>query len=642
MNAPAPFVVGMNRSGTTLLRMMLDAHPELVIPPETHFVPDLIKATRKRGAKPADALEAMRSHREWQDFGFSDAEALAWLEALPKLEPGPAVRAFYEAYAARAGKPRWGEKTPRYVLKMPLIARHLPEARFVHVIRDGRDVALSVLDRTVREDVDAAEVARRWRRKIERAWEDSPKLDHYLEVRYEDLVADSRPVLETVCRFIELDFDPAMLDYHERSGERLEEMRRELPEGDGSAQLSVERRMETHRRTTAPPDASRASRWREEMSDADRIAFEAVAGDALEKLGYPLAGSGPATRRPSKPPSAAFVICVERAPGEPDAGPAQLEQQGVLFASSLRRFGGRFARCPIHAYAPREGHAPSPETVVRLERLGVTLHTDALNSEHAYYPFANKIYAMADAERRLGEDVIVFCDSDTVFLGEPAALELGEGTDVAVAPAFHVNKASTGPGHRMEPYWERVWAIAGVEGPPPFVETVERQKRIRGYWNAGILAARRESGYLSDWLEIWLALLAEEHFPDGKMMVTDQVAIAAAVARRPDRFRNLGREYNYNLARRPFYKGEMKRADLTDLVHVHYHQWFNRRKLLRDLRPPLEPGSEQYRWLDERLPLEPSVKAPLPRPGRKRRRWRSRGMERLRSPLRQIGSPGER
>ena len=212
---PAPFVVGMNRSGTTLLRMMLDSHPELAIPPETHFVPDLLRAVRKRGATAADALAAMKSHREWEDFGFSDAEALGWLEGLPKLEPGAAVRAFFEAYAARVGKPRWGDKTPRYVLKMPLIQRHVGEARFIHVIRDGRDVALSVLDRTVREDVDAAEVARRWRRKIERAREDAPRLHHYLEVRYEDLVAEPEPALRRICEFCELDYDPAMLSYHE-------------------------------------------------------------------------------------------------------------------------------------------------------------------------------------------------------------------------------------------------------------------------------------------------------------------------------------------------------------------------------------------------------------------------------------------
>ena len=615
--APAPFVVGMNRSGTTLLRMMLDAHPQLVIPPETHFVPDLIKATKKRGAKPADALAAMKSHREWEDFSFSDSDALAWLEAIPRLEPGPALRAFYEAYAARAGKPRWGEKTPRYVLKMPQIQAALPEARFVHVIRDGRDVALSVLDRTVK-DLDAAEVARRWQRKIERARADAPALEGYLEVRYEALVADPRPVLQEICEFIELDFDETMLDYHERSGERLEEMRRELPGEGSSAELSVERRMETHRRTTAPPDASRATRWRQEMSADDRSSFERVAGGTLASLGYPL----PET------PSVAFLVCVEE---------GQLEQQGVLFARSLRRFGGRFAGCAIHAYAPREGRNPSAETTAALEAEGVTVHTEVLNAEHDFYPFANKIYAAAAAERDLAEDVIVFSDSDTVFTSPPDALELAEGIDVAVAPAFHVNKASTGPGHRMEGYWDRVWELAGVQGEPPYVETSEREKRIRCYFNAGILAARRSSGYCAEWLELWQRLLAEEHFPDDKMMVTDQVAISAAVARRPDRFVSLERTYNYNLHRRPFYSGGMDAVDLPDLVHVHYHQWFNRRNVLRDLQPPLDPDTEQYRWLDGELPLEPAIKAPLPIPGRRRSRWRGRRLGKLRAPLRQIG-----
>src|SRR3954470_24848662 len=89
---PAPFVSGVSRSGTTLLRMMLDAHPDLTIPPETHFVPDLIKAAREPGATPESALAAMKSAREWGDFGFSDEEMLGRLRALPEIKPGPAVR----------------------------------------------------------------------------------------------------------------------------------------------------------------------------------------------------------------------------------------------------------------------------------------------------------------------------------------------------------------------------------------------------------------------------------------------------------------------------------------------------------------------------------------------------------------------
>jgi hypothetical protein len=290
---PVPFVVGMNRSGTTLLRMMLDAHPRLTIPPETHFVPDLIKACRQPGASPETALAAMKSAREWGDFGFSDEEMLERLRR-KRLKPGAAVRTFYEAYMAQQGKPRWGEKTPTYVQRMPLIQGALPEARFVHVIRDGRDVALSVLDRTVRE-LTAADVARRWQKKINKARTDAPRLRHYIEVRYEDLILDTKPVLRRVCEFIELDFDPAMLDYHERSSDRLGEMARALP-GDGRAQhLSVERRMATHAMTTKPPSADRVARWRTQMSGDDRAAFEAVAGDLLAELGYPV-GEGAAER----------------------------------------------------------------------------------------------------------------------------------------------------------------------------------------------------------------------------------------------------------------------------------------------------------------------------------------------------------
>ena len=98
---PFPFVVGMNRSGTTLLRMMLDAHPDLTIPPETHFVPDTIKAAKADGATPESVLEAMKAHREWGDFEISDEEMLGRFEALPKLRPGPAVRSFYDIYSER-------------------------------------------------------------------------------------------------------------------------------------------------------------------------------------------------------------------------------------------------------------------------------------------------------------------------------------------------------------------------------------------------------------------------------------------------------------------------------------------------------------------------------------------------------------
>ena len=277
----------MNRSGTTLLRMMLDAHTDLTIPPETHFVPDTIKAAKAEGATPESVLEAMKAHREWGDFEISDEEMIGRFRALPKLKPGPAVRAFYELYSERQGKPRYGEKTPTYVQKMKLIQLALPEARFCHVIRDGRDVALSVLDRTVR-DLTAGDVAKRWQKKVTRAKEDSPALRHYTEIRYEDLILDTEPVLRKVCEFFELPWQDELLTYHERSADRLQEMARALPGGGKSKELSVERRMKTHEMTTKPPSADRVQRWRKQMSEEQRLEFEEIAGDLLAELGYPV------------------------------------------------------------------------------------------------------------------------------------------------------------------------------------------------------------------------------------------------------------------------------------------------------------------------------------------------------------------
>jgi len=291
--SPAPFVVGVNRSGTTLLRMMLDAHPDLTVPPETHFVPELIEEAESGSPTPESLLATITRQREWGDFGLAEEELLERFRAIEPLNAGDALRSFYEAYARRVGKPRWGEKTPIYVKSMRRIERALPEARFVHVIRDGRDVALSIRDRADKEHP-IARIAERWVRRITRAREQARRLAHYEEIRYENLILETRPTLEAVCEFIALPWDDALLDYHERSADRLEEMKRELPDDGKRTTLSVERRMATHARTTEKPDPKRVSRWRESMSREDRELFESIAGPLLVELGYQV-GDGPGT-----------------------------------------------------------------------------------------------------------------------------------------------------------------------------------------------------------------------------------------------------------------------------------------------------------------------------------------------------------
>jgi Sulfotransferase family len=289
---PAPFVVGLGRSGTTVLRLMLDAHPALTIPPETHFVSPLIQAS---GSLRFDADRAAQliidgRHRRWPDFGLDADELRARLHAIPDFNTSDALRVFYRLYAEKQGKPRWGDKTPDYVRKMMKIQLALPEARFIHLIRDGRDAGLShnarIVSRGVRKPLPAAELARRWVVRIRKARELASRLTGYLELRYEDLVTDPEPALREVCDLIELDYDPAMLDYHRHAEERLREMAGELPAIAGRPAREAGERLAAHAMATKPPSRERIARWKQEMSREDLAEFEATAGDLLAELGY--------------------------------------------------------------------------------------------------------------------------------------------------------------------------------------------------------------------------------------------------------------------------------------------------------------------------------------------------------------------
>src|ERR671934_241733 len=139
---PPLFVLGVRRSGTTLLRVMLDRHPALAVPDESYFIPAL--AARHRGvldvADFCDDLARIPAIRDWE----VDADAVRGRLA-PGARAGDGIAAVYEAYAALRGKERWGDKTPMYMGWLSLINRLFPAARYVHLIRDGRDAALSFL-----------------------------------------------------------------------------------------------------------------------------------------------------------------------------------------------------------------------------------------------------------------------------------------------------------------------------------------------------------------------------------------------------------------------------------------------------------------------------------------------------------------
>jgi len=378
---PAPFVVGATRSGTTLLRLMLDAHPQLAIPSETHFIPELIAAREKHGASPERMLELLTSHRRWGDFQIEPDELAArWARTDPLTGPA-AVRAFFHLYGEKQGKPeRWGDKTPGYVKGMREIQKYLPEARFIHLIRDGRDVALSVLKQPWGpQTIEAA--AEKWRSRVLRGRSQQSHLGFYLEVKFEDLVLHTERELRRICEFVELDFDPVMLGYHERAEERLREKARELPRAKGEAQ-SAEKRLASHAKTFEPPNPAMIGTWRQRMPAEDRAAFEQLAGDLLAELGYEVdsaadEGEVHEPRRGPRLPRAvrrAAAGAARRASGaEPPAADARPPAPFVIGASrsGTSLLGAMLAAHPDLTMLRETGFAPKLAEMIRSQPMTV-------------------------------------------------------------------------------------------------------------------------------------------------------------------------------------------------------------------------------------------------------------------------------
>jgi hypothetical protein len=276
------FVVGCGRSGTTVLRTVLDAHPAVAVAHEAGFVAP-VGLRRARYERPdgfdvdrfvadLDGRPAIRGN-----LGFGPADLRGALDGDPIADVPDAVRRIFASYAARRGKHRYGDKMPGYVLRIDLLAGMFPEARFVHIIRDGRDVALSAMAIPGTRDGVVAH-SQNWRTRVTEGQRAGERLgpDRYREVRYEALVAEPEAEVAGLCSYLDLEYDPAMLRFFER--------RRGVPD-----KLAVNPR---HARLAEPLSAGTRS-WRTHMEGRDLERFEAVAGGLLERLGYERAAERP-------------------------------------------------------------------------------------------------------------------------------------------------------------------------------------------------------------------------------------------------------------------------------------------------------------------------------------------------------------
>ncbi|MCX7018637.1 MAG: sulfotransferase [bacterium] len=272
------YVVGVARSGTTLIQQMLDHHPSLAFPWESHFIEVIHKKLPCFGdlSVPENRHKLILAMERYQKIAFGEMAGSEWIpglvaaagelaQAAPPSYAG-VIATVYDFHARQRNRPRWGDKTPGYVNCLPLIIELFPKAKIIHMIRDGRDVAVSLMSLSLGPHT-AYMSAVRWKQWVRHGLA-SAELhpDSIFQLRYEDLTEDPERYLRDVCAFIGEDYVPEMLEFHRDAKKRV-------PQG-------------IHAMINVPANKSRHNRWKTELTPTQVRIIEAVAGDLLEQLGY--------------------------------------------------------------------------------------------------------------------------------------------------------------------------------------------------------------------------------------------------------------------------------------------------------------------------------------------------------------------
>jgi hypothetical protein len=194
--AEAPiFIVGCQRSGTTLLRLMLDSHPRISCGPETGLLSDLAALQRRN----AGYLRNYGLPDEYWDAKFAQF-----------------FDSFKTDYASSKGKARWADKTPKYALSLDYILRLFPACQIVHMVRDGRDVVASHRDRWGYWSAIKATV--KWPRYINAARAAGAEVgaQRYIEIKYEDLVGEPESTVRSLLEFLREPWDAGVLEHDKK------------------------------------------------------------------------------------------------------------------------------------------------------------------------------------------------------------------------------------------------------------------------------------------------------------------------------------------------------------------------------------------------------------------------------------------
>jgi hypothetical protein len=273
------FIIGSSRSGTTLLRRMLLAHPDLFIPPETNVLEkaiSLFRQCRSMSWQPLVYLVLSRFeyHPEFERFGVSLRPlAQRLVEVLPERRSLALILDSLYRYLAEEsghGCRFWGDKTPRNTLYLDKILRVFPRARFVHLLRDGCDVVSSLLRAKLCQSLeDAATIWLVMTRAADRFC--AKHAGSCVKILYEGYVREPAAAIGKVCGFLGVEFREDMLGSEDLASDM----------GDVPAHAY-------HARVAEPVTRSSIGKGRRELTDAQKRRLDELIGDELVKQGYPL------------------------------------------------------------------------------------------------------------------------------------------------------------------------------------------------------------------------------------------------------------------------------------------------------------------------------------------------------------------
>jgi hypothetical protein len=254
--------------------MMLASHSRLSIPPETRFLVPLAKHFSIERPLNEEEIESAVSiitgYDTWPDMKLGAEEFRHRVSKLTRPRIRDIAEIVYRSYMEAEGKPRWGDKSPIYITIVPELARMFPTSRFIHVVRDGRDVAMS-FQATPWRGRRLHDSAERWIQalKCQRHWDRSEACNRILLIHYEDLVLNTESMLRAICRFVGEEFESNMLFWERKVDEQV-----------------PERSRIHHTKLKLRIGAEGVARWKRELSRREIFVCEAFMAPLLARHGY--------------------------------------------------------------------------------------------------------------------------------------------------------------------------------------------------------------------------------------------------------------------------------------------------------------------------------------------------------------------